>query len=440
MPTHDFKDIGDVLSFDILRGTITAIDSATDTCTVSVDGAVLEALLFYHCEPDSAIRENGAIEGAASGFAVDDEVIVMKSKVNDTIKVIAHIDGVRHCSEYAVFLIGGSGTKSVAVVWNVKSNELVMGPIDTSDADYIDWIAGHAITGESMLGGYVWDDTAPYKIDPDLVDPSDGTNGWMYTSITRYHDVVPVSDRLDLRFPESIYAPVLIDGLSYAGFRSTRFYNAFGTWSEEFINSSTGLFATFSYPNWPTGLEWSRSGVTTKTETYTKSYNFYGPLGLIGSFAGSGNLSYQKYLDATYNYYGSTNLMIPDWNATIDSLYTEAEQYAKGREWYGSTMLGQFSDKSFAICTLIQYTPCTYTKDLITSGGTDYSQTWTFGDRTILVQAQAASMPENGDWQAIGNNTVLSGLIASGANMFYSLNSFPASELQSMGVTVTLMK
>jgi hypothetical protein len=48
MPTHDFRNIGDVLDFELLRGTIVTIDSATDTCTVNVGGAVVTALLFYH--------------------------------------------------------------------------------------------------------------------------------------------------------------------------------------------------------------------------------------------------------------------------------------------------------------------------------------------------------------------------------------------------------
>ena len=48
MPTHDFKNIGDILDFELLRGTIVTIDSATDTCTVSLGGSTLAALLFYH--------------------------------------------------------------------------------------------------------------------------------------------------------------------------------------------------------------------------------------------------------------------------------------------------------------------------------------------------------------------------------------------------------
>jgi hypothetical protein len=48
MPTHDFKNIGEVLDFEVLQGTIVTVDSATDTCTVTVGGTTLTALIFYH--------------------------------------------------------------------------------------------------------------------------------------------------------------------------------------------------------------------------------------------------------------------------------------------------------------------------------------------------------------------------------------------------------
>ena len=104
MPTHDFKDIGDVLAFDVLKGTIASIDSANDTCMVSVGGTILDALLFYHCKPDSVMRDNGAIEGAAAGFSVGDEVIVLKRHDNSVVKVIGHTDGIRRCSSGILYI------------------------------------------------------------------------------------------------------------------------------------------------------------------------------------------------------------------------------------------------------------------------------------------------------------------------------------------------
>ena len=109
MPAHDFKDIGDVLNFQLLKGIITAIDSATDTCTVAVGGDTLAALLYYHCEPSSELRDNGAISGAAKGFSEGDEVIVLINKEKTSIKVIGHTDGIRRCEEEGVPTIPGRG-------------------------------------------------------------------------------------------------------------------------------------------------------------------------------------------------------------------------------------------------------------------------------------------------------------------------------------------
>jgi len=48
MPTHDFVDIGDVLSWECHRGTIETLDASADTCTVNVDGSTYPAVIFYH--------------------------------------------------------------------------------------------------------------------------------------------------------------------------------------------------------------------------------------------------------------------------------------------------------------------------------------------------------------------------------------------------------
>lgn len=113
MPTHDFRNIGDVLDFELLQGTITAIDAATDTCTVSVGGELLTALLFYHCTSTSGLRDNGAIEGAAKGFSVGSVVIVLKKYDNSSVKVIGHVSGIRRCVEAVVanyYIFYKSGT------------------------------------------------------------------------------------------------------------------------------------------------------------------------------------------------------------------------------------------------------------------------------------------------------------------------------------------
>ena len=107
MPVHDFVDIGDVLKHELLQGTIVTLDTETDTCTVSVGGVVYSALIFYHCEPDSTLRSNGAIQDGATGFQIGDQVFVMK-KITDTpalsdVKVVGLVNGCRHCDS------GGEG-------------------------------------------------------------------------------------------------------------------------------------------------------------------------------------------------------------------------------------------------------------------------------------------------------------------------------------------
>lgn len=121
-PTHDFKDIGDVLNFQLLKGIIATIDSATDTCTVTVGGDIVTALLYYHCTPASELRDNGAISGAAKGFKVGDEVIVLINKDKTSIKVIGHTDGIRRCTEsagaYYIFYIDGTTLKIAQCTWD----------------------------------------------------------------------------------------------------------------------------------------------------------------------------------------------------------------------------------------------------------------------------------------------------------------------------------
>lgn len=119
MPTHDFVDIGDVLDFELLQGEIKTIDTASDTCTVSVGGVVYSAVVFYHCEPTSTLRSNGAIQDGATGFQIGDQVFVMKKKVASPVlsevKVVGHVTGCRHCSlsgsGYYVFYKSGDDFK-----------------------------------------------------------------------------------------------------------------------------------------------------------------------------------------------------------------------------------------------------------------------------------------------------------------------------------------
>lgn len=117
MPRKNFPTLGELQNYDYLRGVITSDpDSNTDTCSVrvkearDVDGTIVyvdvnydNIPIYYHCENDSALRENGAIEGAAAGFALNDSVAILKQRFSEgstetpELFVFAHIDGIRRC-------------------------------------------------------------------------------------------------------------------------------------------------------------------------------------------------------------------------------------------------------------------------------------------------------------------------------------------------------
>ena len=84
MPTLNYQDVGALVQYDYLQGRILALYPEDDTADVESESegsvwTLMAVPIFYHCEPDSEVRTNGAITGSASGFAVDDLVIVLKS-------------------------------------------------------------------------------------------------------------------------------------------------------------------------------------------------------------------------------------------------------------------------------------------------------------------------------------------------------------------------
>lgn len=79
MPKVDHPNIGDVLEHVYLTATLTGVDGSDDT--VNFTGIAPcpngeDIPLFYHCEPDSELRDNGALTGASGAFRTNDRVIV----------------------------------------------------------------------------------------------------------------------------------------------------------------------------------------------------------------------------------------------------------------------------------------------------------------------------------------------------------------------------
>lgn len=99
------------------------------------------------------MRDNGAIEGAADGFEADDEVIVMQHKDLSIIKVIGHVDGVKHCGKYIVYTISAIQTR--CIVWNVKKAEALTwdsGQIILPTApDFVTWKTGRTDLAKSLF-------------------------------------------------------------------------------------------------------------------------------------------------------------------------------------------------------------------------------------------------------------------------------------------------
>lgn len=66
------------------------------TCPAGTDVPI-----FYHCEPDSALRDNGALEGASGAFAKDDEVIVqceiLDSTTYEPLYIMGFVDKPKGC-------------------------------------------------------------------------------------------------------------------------------------------------------------------------------------------------------------------------------------------------------------------------------------------------------------------------------------------------------
>ena len=98
MPLKNFQTVGELQDYEYLKGVITEVNSDNDTCSLTIGGTAHASVpIFYHCNPDVAERDNGALEGAAAAFAVDDQVVVLKNRDNDKIFVVAHVEDKKPC-------------------------------------------------------------------------------------------------------------------------------------------------------------------------------------------------------------------------------------------------------------------------------------------------------------------------------------------------------
>jgi uncharacterized protein YkwD len=134
MPRKNFKNFGDLQQYEYVPGVIDSIDGEADTCSVTIgENSYSDVPIYYHCLPDSPLRDNGAIEGAAAGFAVGDEIVVLRQRQRDidepTLFVVAHRWEKRHCAA-AFILIVSSRSEDEAFAWDIIGNALLVAKDD----------------------------------------------------------------------------------------------------------------------------------------------------------------------------------------------------------------------------------------------------------------------------------------------------------------------
>ena len=162
-PLYDHPNFGDVQKHVFRKGIITAVDSVNDTADVTVPGGSsgTGVPLFYHCEPDSEERSNGAIEGAAAAFAVDDEVIVMCEMGGTAVRIIGFVDGIKKCID-GYLLLGANAFDGGEwyTLWDIVGQKVAEG---------LSWTVGGVKTNFTfpMLA----DLSVPVEADPEADPP-----------------------------------------------------------------------------------------------------------------------------------------------------------------------------------------------------------------------------------------------------------------------------
>ena len=156
MPTLNYENAGALVEYDYLQGTITALYPEDDTADVSgVCGSLSKIPIFYHCEPSSVARDNGALTGAAGGFAVGDLVVVLKSSNQASSSlyslekielkgsestatgpkyfVVGHYDGVVRCTSSDKVLFGQAYNSSDLSGFNSNNSCFFLWDLETDD-------------------------------------------------------------------------------------------------------------------------------------------------------------------------------------------------------------------------------------------------------------------------------------------------------------------
>ena len=111
---YQHTNLGDIADHVYIKATITAVESSDDTATIEGDGISGSGVpIFYHCEPDSEHRSNGAIYAAAAAFSIDDEVYVMcegSAGSYTPVRIVGFVDGIKTCCLYKYLFTNSEDT------------------------------------------------------------------------------------------------------------------------------------------------------------------------------------------------------------------------------------------------------------------------------------------------------------------------------------------
>lgn len=183
MPTLNYENVGALVEYDYLQGTITALYAEYDTADVTLKYEVVvtpatpaipatdttpavpavdeitedkeEELfgvpIFYHCKDNSVAHSsgNGAIKGASSGFNINDNVVVMVgidgcASLGKEYYVIGHYDKIKRCA-YDTILISfvGEGVQGTQyIIWDVNTNDFSNIPLNADVDGNVQYIQG----------------------------------------------------------------------------------------------------------------------------------------------------------------------------------------------------------------------------------------------------------------------------------------------------------
>lgn len=161
-------NLGEVQKTVYLTAIIVSVDSTNDLASIiGVDKCpnATDVPIFYHCEKDSVLRANGALEGAAGAFCKDDEVIVQCEIINASeykpLYVIGFLDEAKPCAAeylYLLFENRADTSKTRCLVWNINTDEMAALKTPAGDpivfpclsSELVTWMAETIRIGETL--------------------------------------------------------------------------------------------------------------------------------------------------------------------------------------------------------------------------------------------------------------------------------------------------